>query len=87
MKQSHLIVYLESEGCKEVRFNPNHNYYIFRNLENGKESGVPQPKNNGDYREEVICRVCLSLGVNPPPLKEPELTQFISKINSQFNSN
>lgn len=83
MKQIHLVVYLESKGCCEVRQDKN-GMFVMRNLENNKMSGVPVPSNGDVLKGATICAVCRSLGVDIPPSTPKEVEILLASIQSDI---
>ncbi len=85
MKQIYLIVYLESLGCEEVRKSAS-GYYVMRNLRTGVISGVPVPSNGDVLKEETICNICHTLGVDPPPATQEEINQIMVNLKSEVEN-
>ena len=80
LKQIHLICYLESKGCKEVR-QSSQGYYIMRNTDNDAISGIPVATSDDGYlKEETICNICNILGVQIPPSSEKELKNLMKYL-------
>lgn len=76
----HLIVYLESLDCEEVKLNRNGSY-LMRNKNNGNISGVPVPSNGKHLKESTICSVCKVLGVETPPMTSKEMEEMMLWIH------
>ena len=82
MEQMHLVCYLESLGCEEVKLN-NKGMYIMRNKATGAISAVPVPSNGKTLKESTICSVCKVLGVEIPPITSKEVEEMMHRINKR----
>lgn len=85
MEQIHLVVYLESFKCVEVRKDKK-GYIIMRNETNNKTSGIPLPKNGGNLKQTTICSVCKQLDVEIPPSSPKEIKDMLNFIEFDIKS-
>ncbi len=85
MKQIYLIVYLESKGCKEVRLSKK-GYYVMKNPQNGKISGVPQPSSGEFLKEETVCNICNALDIEVPPATQEGLHEVMSQLKEDVEN-
>ena len=79
MEQMHLVVYLESLNCEEVK--QKKGWYLMRNNSNGKFTAVPKPSNGKLLKQSTICSVCKALGLEIPPITSKEMEEMMIWIN------
>ena len=79
MEQMHLIVYLESLNCVEVK--QKKGWYLMLNNSNGKTTAVPEASNGKALKESTICSVCKALDVAIPPITSKEMEEMMLWIN------
>jgi hypothetical protein len=85
MKQIHLVVYLESKGCCEVRRDKS-GMFVMRNTANNKMSGVPVPSNGDVLKGATICAVCRALDVEVPPSTPKEVEILLASIQNDIEN-
>lgn len=79
MKQIHLVVYLESKGCVEVRRDKN-GMFVMRNVSNGKIAAIPVPSKGEFLKEATVCLACKTLEIESPPSTPKEVEMLLASI-------